>query len=229
LEVVNRYRRGLPAPITGDVLVRAGISDSLTPRTLQALQLLDLIDDKGAPTATLEGLRRAPEPELQKRMADWLNSAYADVLSFIDPAKAEEGAIRDAFRNYNPVGQQPRMVTLFTGLYAAAGVRATEKVATPRAPRPPRVLAPRTKAAIAAAKVNNANARKANIPEQNSVALPPAIQGLLASLPKPGTGWTKASRDSFHGAFGTILDFCYPIMTPQELDAATMQAEDDGE
>src|SRR4051812_46381549 len=96
LEVINRFRRGLPAPIDAGVLGRAGISDSLIPRTLQTLQILDLIDDEGRPTQTLEGLRRAPEPEFQNRLAAWLNAAYADVLQFIDPGTADEGAIRDA-------------------------------------------------------------------------------------------------------------------------------------
>ena len=33
----------------------------------------------------------------------------------------------DAFRSYKPVGQQARMVTLFMGLFAAAGVRPESK------------------------------------------------------------------------------------------------------
>jgi Family of unknown function (DUF5343) len=125
--LIERHRqKGLP-PVNDDVLARAGISASLISRTLQAMETLDLIDDQGKPTPTLEGLRLASESEYKQRLADWLRSAYADALSFVDPATDDEIKIRDAFRSYKPTGQQPRMVTLFTGLFAAAGVRPESK------------------------------------------------------------------------------------------------------
>src|SRR5476649_805149 len=62
LEVMDRYRnRGLQSPIDAEVLGRIGISDSLIPRTLQALRTLDLVDEDGKPSATFEGLHLAPE------------------------------------------------------------------------------------------------------------------------------------------------------------------------
>ena len=43
LDLIERYReRGLTSPINADVLARAGIPTSLIPRTVQALQTLDL-------------------------------------------------------------------------------------------------------------------------------------------------------------------------------------------
>ena len=138
LELVNRFRnRGLPTPISGEVLGRSGISDSLIPRTLQALKSLDLIDEDGKPTPTFEGLRLAPAADFKTRMSEWLNDAYSDVLRFVDPATADETSIRDAFRNYRPVGQQDRMVLLFVGLYAAAGIIA-EKAKNTRGPSRPK-------------------------------------------------------------------------------------------
>ena len=138
--LIERHRRnGLPSPVTEDVLQRAGISASLTSRTLQALMTLDLIDDQGRPTPTLEGIRLAPEPEYKQRLADWLRAAYADALSFVDPAQDDETKIRDAFRAYKPVGQQPRMVTLFTGLFAVAGVRPEKKRSSRPTNRSPKV------------------------------------------------------------------------------------------
>lgn len=135
LDIVARHRaKGLPSPINSEVLGRAGVSKSLIPRTLYALQALDLIDDKGNPTDTLESLRLAPEAEYKQHLGQWVTGAYADVLQFIDPEKADEVAIRDAFRSYNPVAQQPRMVTLFVGLFAAAGVR-PDKFQKQRQPR----------------------------------------------------------------------------------------------
>src|SRR5215469_14326008 len=99
--LIRRHlNRGLPSPVNADVLARAGISASLTPRTLQALQALDLVDENGAPSATLEGLRLAPEEEYKQRVADWLQAAYVDALQYVDPATATDSQIRDAFRNY---------------------------------------------------------------------------------------------------------------------------------
>lgn len=212
LEVINRYRhRGLPTPINSDVLGRAGVSESLIQRTLQALQTLDLIDDKGAPRQTLEGLRLAPEHEFKTRLAEWLNGAYADVLQFIDPATATETQVRDAFRTYNPIGQQGRMVTLFQGLYAAAGIGPERQ----SAPRPTaRTAQPRPRITQQTPKQD---ARKGN-PKGNSSGLPPALSGLLDSLPSPDEGWTQYDRDKFYDTFGTVLDFCIPIVAERAAD-----------
>lgn len=135
LEVIRRHRsRGL-ASVNAEVLARGSIvSDSLIPRTLQTLKTLDLIDDDGQPTETFEGLRLAPEAEFASRIGQWLNVAYADVVKHVDPDTADETALRDAFRTYTPIGQQPRMVSLFVGLYAAAGI-GREKDSAPRAVR----------------------------------------------------------------------------------------------
>jgi hypothetical protein len=215
LEVINRYRaRGLPTPINGDVLGRAGVSESLIPRTLQALQILDLIDDKGMPQQTLEGLRKAPEAEFRTRLAEWLNGAYADVLQFIDPATASEMDVRDAFRLYNPIGQQGRMVTLFQGLYAAAGIGAERQ----SAPRPAaRTAQPKARAPQATSKQE---IRKPNSNRSAASSLPPALAGLLDSLPPPEEGWTQDERNKFFNTFGTVLDFCIPIVSSRASDDA---------
>ena len=124
MNIVERFReRGIPAPINGDALLRTGlVTESLMPRTLYTLQVLDLIDDAGNPTDTLKGIQRAPEAEYRACLAEWISTAYADVLSFIDPATATEQDVHDAFRLYNPPGQRARMVTLFLGLARAAGL-----------------------------------------------------------------------------------------------------------
>lgn len=135
LDVIKRHRtRGLPSPVDSEVLGRAGVPESLLARTLQAMKTLDLLDAEGRPTETFEGLRLAPEAGYVDRLGQWLNGAYADVLKFVDPATASETDLRDAFRSYTPIGQQARMVTLFTGLYAAAGI-GPEKEGSPRSVR----------------------------------------------------------------------------------------------
>lgn len=204
----------MTTPIDADVLGRAGVAQSLIPRTLQSLETLDLINDKGEPTPTLEGLRRAPEGEYKQRLAEWLSGAYADVLNFIDPATASEIAVRDAFRSYNPVGQQPRMVTLFLGLYTAAGIRSADK---PAAARAPRTTTPRPRATPLTAKQNLKNPLVRDQPAANGI--PPALAGLLADLPPPGKGWPQARRDKFLTTFETVLDYCIPIVEEEEIEA----------
>jgi hypothetical protein len=172
LEIIDRHRnRGLPSPVDAEVLARSGIPESLIPRTLQSLQTLDLIDEDGRPSQILEGIRLAPEAEFRRRLAEWLQAAYADVLLFVDPAKDDETAIRDAFRNYNPIGQQPRMITLFLGLMTAAGL-AGDKEAQPRRSRPPTSQGT-SKPAPQSPKVNSA--KKDNDPPPPKTTLPLAI------------------------------------------------------
>lgn len=213
LGLIDRHRnKGLPPVVDGDVLARAGVSGSLIARTLQALISLDLITDDGKPTAVLEGIRLAPEAEYKQRLIDWLNAAYADALQYVDPATADETQIRDAFRSYTPVGQQNRMVTLFSGLFAGAGVAPEKKQASVRKPavvrKPPSPPAVRTPAGIKPA-LNQVTHSAAYA----NPGLPPALSGLLASLPGDGAGWTKADRDRFVATFGAVLDFCYPVIT----------------
>ncbi len=213
LGLLDRNReKGLPSPVTAEVLQRLGVSDSLLPRTLQALKTLDLIGEDGKPTGVLEDLRRAPEAEYKDRMAEWLKGAYAHAIDIIDPATADEVSIRDAFRHYNPISMQPRMITLFTSLFEAAGVRAKEKPS----PTPKRAAssAPRITRAIS----RPVFARPPAGPRPNGAAgnfggdLPPALAGLIANLPLGG--WTRPDRDRFLAAFGAVLDFTVPLIEP---------------
>ena len=223
LELIDRHRsRGLPPIVDADVLLRAGISDSLVPRTLQALKVLDLLTDEGRPSEIFEGLRLAATAEYQQRLADWLNAAYADALAYVDPAIADEIAIRDAFRKYVPTGQQSRMVTLFMGLFTAAGVMAprqktAKSSATKNAPTVNVRLHPgkgRSSAIVLG------SAHKQTVARQPASGIfPAALTGLLASLPGDGNGWTQEQRDKFMMAFPVILDFCYPIMADLEPKA----------
>lgn len=226
LDLVDRYRtRGLPIPVTAEVLSRAGISDSLNSRTLYALQSLDLIDDAGQPTPTFEAIRKAPEAELKARMIEWLNGAYADVLQFVDPATADEVAVRDAFRNYNPIGMQPRMVTLFQGLYAAAGI-GTAKAAAASAPRAQRTAPPRRQMISKSGSGSRTSSHVTPPPPARSInGVPEPLAGLLTRLPVEGKSWTKESRDKFVTTFGTLLDFCFPIV--ERIDEPDDEQEGD--
>src|ERR1700679_786790 len=83
LEIISRRRhRSLPTPINADVLGRASISQSLIPRTLQALKTLDLIDDDGNPTLIFEAIRTSPEAEYQRRLEEWLKGPAGELFLF---------------------------------------------------------------------------------------------------------------------------------------------------
>ena len=223
LEIIDRYRhRGLASPISADVLARAGISDSLISRTLQALVTLDLIDEEGHPTPTLEGIRLAPEAEYKKRLEDWLKGAYADVFSYVDPTRDDETRIRDAFRTYQPVAQQSRMVSLFQGLCVAAGLVPEKTTRQTSRPAPPPVGNSRLRAyarRVVAERSKDVSRHKSD----NVSGLPAPLAGLLASLPPAEDGWTDAERERFLTTFRAVLDFCIPIIE-EDADEETKAA-----
>lgn len=216
IDLIERYRsRGLPSPINGEVLARAGVSDSLSSRTLQALATLDLIDAEGKPSAALEGMRVAPEAEYLNRMGEWLTAAYADALQFVDPGTANETEVRDAFRQYKPVGQQDRMVSLFMGLFRHAGL-APEKTPTGGA-------APRKKANVAVGKPKTEKARTpppgAPDPGQNKGdgqgngigqnnekdPAPQYLTALLAKFPDFDPAWSDDIKAKWFEGFDTFM------------------------
>jgi hypothetical protein len=200
----------LATPITLDVLMRAGISGSLAPRTLRSLEMLDLIDEQGNPTHDLEGLRRVSSDDFRQRLEAIVRGAYAEVFQFTDPAKDDSARIADAFRAYEPLGQRGRMVTLFLGLCEAAGIipeGAGRKQAPSHAIRPAKPRRMVETLASAAQRERGEQGQK----RPAATGLPPAIEGLLASLPPNGQGWTAEQREKFMATFGTVLDFVIPI------------------
>jgi hypothetical protein len=229
LGLIERHRtKGLPSPVDADVLGRAGISASLIARTLYALQVLDLISEDGRPTSILEGIRLAPEAEYKQRLVDWLSGAYADALQFVDPATDDETKVRDAFRSYKPIGQQSRMVTMFMGLFAAAGAVPERQKPQPRKSgsiQPQKVRTqpkPKTTGGSSDGGTSGGSSgKKVDIP---SDSLPPPLAGMLTKLPPDGEAWTKTDRDRFMVAFGAVLDFCYPI-APIGRQKSAPQAE----
>lgn len=227
LELIERHRnKGLPPVVDADVLARAGISDSLIPRTLQALRTLDLLGEDGRPTEVFEGIRLAPTAEYEQRLSEWLNAAYADALSYVDPATDDEVAIRDAFRKYIPTGQQGRMVTLFMGLFTAAGVMPQRvKASAPKRTAPANGSGKHKSGTAgsqkAAVRSQGGFRQPQHEPRQHgfSSSLPTALAGLLASLPTDGR-WTQVQRDKFMAAFPVMLDFSFEIVPEAALASA---------
>jgi hypothetical protein len=122
LEFMDRNRNGsLPSPVTLQTLERLGISESLRPRTLQALKLLDFIGDDGALTEQFLELRKASTPDYPLKVAEMLRASYAEVFAVVDPSGATYDQVTDAFRGLAPDGQRDRMVSLFLALLAFTG------------------------------------------------------------------------------------------------------------
>jgi hypothetical protein len=218
--VMRRFReKGLTTPITGDVLVRAGVSDSLVPRTLQALQLLDLIDDAGQPTPTFQKMRSVPEAGYKACLAEWLQSVYAEVFKFVDPGTDDATQVRDAFRTYTPHGQQDRMVALFLALCAEAGLAPETKKSEPK----PAARKPTTARVQPAASRSKPLQTPASHGGVQIPAFAPALAGLLQSIPTGATGWTKQQRDKFIVTFESVLDFVVPIVE----ETADVQGDND--
>ena len=215
LDIVARYRnRGLVFPVNAEVLARVGISESLIPRTLQSLKTLDLINDLGNPTETLEGIRLAPEAEYKKRLEAWLKGTYAEIFAFVDPTKDDSTRIRDAFRGYEPIGQQDRMVALFEGLCTEAGLIEKTSANVPAAPRQKTPHSERVRRNL---ETLTGKAKRAT--QINPSGIPAPLAGLLAGLPPMGNGWTAEERKKFLATFEAVLDYCFPIVKEKKETA----------
>ena len=117
LDVLKRRRdRGLPSPVTQETLVTIGIPAGNSPRTVQALRFLKLIDDEGNHTESMSKISRANSDEYAQVLAEIIRAAYHAVFTIVDPAKDGNVAVQDAFRQFIPQAQRDRMVTLFYGL-----------------------------------------------------------------------------------------------------------------
>jgi hypothetical protein len=213
VSLLKRFRdKGLTFPVTPEVLVRAGVPESLVPRTMQALQLLELIDKDGEATEVLKKIRTVAEKEYQATLAGWIKQVYTEVFAFADPLKDDEMHVRDAFRTYIPHGQQDRMVKLFMALCAEAGLAPEREKVEAKT----RVRATTTTTASPRLPLRRAPAPAT--PELRVAGLPPELAGLMARLPQ--NGWTKSTRDKFVKTFESVLDYVIPIVAKEQKQDA---------
>lgn len=215
VDLIHAFRnRSLATPFDLDVLQRAGVSASLAPRVLHALKQLELVDDDGNPLPAFEGLRRAAASDLQDRLAEVVRAAYGDIFQYVDPASDDIGRITDQFRQYEPIGQIRRMVSLFTGLCAASGIM-PELAAQPARSRSgqkrQRRQAQPPTGQPGAAQQERARKTKGT-PGLAGPDLPAPVAGLLMTIPRNGAGWTQRARDRFMATFTAVLDYSVPIV-----------------
>lgn len=118
-KVLERYRAaGLPLPVTVDLLKRLDVGDSIAARTLQALKLLDFLDEAGQPTPSFVAFKQAPHDGYKRVLAEHLYQVYAPVFAVLgpNPDLKTGDEIESAFRLYTPDSLRDRMVTLFLSL-----------------------------------------------------------------------------------------------------------------
>ena len=205
--LIEGYRnKGYATPFNHAVLAKAGVEDSLIARTMQSLKLLDLINDDGTPTEQFEALKLARgDDEFKKRLASWLTSVYAPILSYWSPGTDPLDDLAQAFRGYKPEGQRLRMVALMSALFKYAGIieettstakvakvgkRASAKKPPSSSPNPTRRPRPRT--------------------PPNAGELPPSVAGLLSELPR-GRVWTTSERDDWLATLEILLNRAYKV------------------
>lgn len=137
LDVVHKLRdRGIPNPLTPESVQSIGVPDGNAHRAVFAMKFLGLVDEDGAPTASADRVRHASTAEYPEVFAEIVRAAYAKVFELVDPAADSDIEISDAFRRFDPAGQRFRMVPLFMGLCAEAGIIPAERAGQVKVARP---------------------------------------------------------------------------------------------
>jgi hypothetical protein len=139
---IARHRDVGISKVDLDMLGRVGVSESLRPRTLASLKILDFYDEDGTVTEDFAALQRVSSEEFPKRLAQLLAHAYKPIFEVVgDVSHADPGMIDDAFRTFEPAGQRARMVQLFIGLMVYVGMMTDEALRKPGpAPRPKKLV-----------------------------------------------------------------------------------------
>lgn len=195
--------RGFGTPVTADVLTRAGVPESISKRTLQSLRDLELLENKGQPTAALTAFQQTRgDQEYRAALQDWLRDVYGDVLQYCDPSTDTPERINEAFRTYEPSGQRAAMASLLIGLWRYAGLPVAVSDNTAKKARSASPTRKRTQ---------KDSKKKPDEPSSNLSNLPPGLVGLLHQIPGQGGTWTSDRRESFLKAFEAILDFTIEV------------------
>jgi hypothetical protein len=214
MEVIRRKReRGLPEVITNEMLHSIGVPEGNAPRTLQTLKWLHLIQDDGYQTPLMERIGKATTEEYTVVMSEMIRGAYQAVFTLVDPAKDEVNRINDAFRQYQPEAQRPRMIALFIGLCQESGLCEKSKK---RIKAIKQTDTHRVKEVMTSDK-NKYDTKINDIPnpkpEGNNQVDYRAVSAIIQLLPTDGK-WTKDKRDKWIQAVTAAVDLTVDIIEP---------------
>jgi len=123
LDILHRLRdASLPEVINPGVVIKIGVSEGNAHRTVATLQYLGLIDEEGKQTKEMKNLAKASTADYPSVLAEIIRNGYARIFEIVNPTKATETEIMDAFRGSEPASQWKRMGILFIDLCKEAGI-----------------------------------------------------------------------------------------------------------
>jgi len=205
--LLQRLRsRNLPERIDAEYLRDASIPEGTVGRTLFAIRFLGLIDDADEPTQALRSIHTSTDEEYKTNLGGLIRKAYGEVFEVINPAEDGQERILNVFRRYTPASQRNRMVIFFLGMCREAGIP-TLDVPRQRAMGEPKAAAPRARTGRAS--LRGAGTLRARGTVQ-SPDIPPALEGLVRSLPAPGTPLSAERREQWVEMARATLTFVYP-------------------
>ncbi len=219
ISVLHRLRsRNLPEQIDAEYLRDSSIPEGTISRTLFAMRFLGLIGEAGGLKESLKSIHTSTDEEYQEILSGLIREAYKEVFNVIDPAQDSQDKILNVFRRYEPASQRDRMVIFFLGMCRESGIptldvpkdrRMSAKPAKERVPKglgeaPPRKRGPSMETGI-----------------------DPALEGLIRTLPKPGTALNEERRKQWLDMAEATLRFVYPeTVTPTTDENAESDEEE---
>lgn len=226
ISVLHRLQsRNLPDRIDVEYLRDASIPEGTLTRTLFALRFLGLLTEANEPSQALRSIHTSTDEEYRTILTGLIRQAYAEVFNVIDPSEDTQERILNVFRRYAPASQRSRMVIFFLGMCREAGIPTLD---TPRqrsmtggaAARPARGT-PTRRTPDTAPREREQQRRRGQgdgggpAPGQGGIA--PALEGLIRSLPAPGSPLSEERRRQWLAMAKATLAFVYPPETGDEV------------